>query len=482
MPDDVSGRWSAASLMFCNGAAGSTVKIIVLGAGQVGSAVARNLVAEGNDVTVVDMNKRALDSFGSIDLGVVRGHAAHPNVLTEAGAEDADMIIAATSSDETNMIACQIAYSLFRTTSRIARVRSQQYLKEKATLFQKKHIPIDVLISPEQLVTDHITRIIEHPGALQVVDFADGRVRLVGVVTEEDAPMCGREPAYLKELLPDFDICLATIYRDDAAILPDEKSVTIKKGDLVFFIAAGEKTVEVMSQFHKVEKHFKHVMIAGGGNIGLALAEQLERGRYRVKLIEKNPERANYLAEVLQDTSVLAGDVADQELLQAESLSSMGLFCALTNDDEANILSAMVAKNMGARKVMSLINRPAYVDLVENVFVDIAISPHNVTIGALLRHVRRGDVVAVHSLRKGAAEALEAIAHGDMETSEVVGRRICDLPLHSTSVIGAVVRGTDVLIAHDELVIEAEDHVIILVVDKNHIPEVEKLFQVGVTY
>jgi len=184
----------------------------------------------------------------------------------------------------------------------------------------------------------------------------------------------------------------------------------------------------------------------------------------------------------LQTTSVLEGDVADQELLQTENISSMGLFCALTNDDEANILSAMVAKKIGARKVMSLINRPAYVDLVENDFVDIAISPHNVTIGALLRHVRRGDVVAVHSLRKGSAEALEAIAHGDMETSEVVGRKIKELSLHSSSIIGAIVRGRDVLIAHDDLIIEAEDHVIILVVDKNHIPEIEKLFQVGVTY
>lgn len=458
------------------------MKIIVLGAGQVGSAVAKNLVAEGNDVTVVDLNKRALDSFGSIDLSPVRGHAAYPNVLTEAGAEDADMIIAATSSDETNMIACQIAYSLFRTTSRIARVRSQQYLKRKDVLFQKKHIPIDVLISPEQLVTDHILRIIEHPGALQVMDFADGRVRLVGVVTEGEAPMCGREASMLKELLPDVDICLATIYRDNEAILLSEKSVVIQEGDIVFFIVASEKAVDAMSQFHKVEKHFKHVMIAGGGNIGLALAEKLEVGKYRVKLIEKNLDRANYLADTLNNTSVLAGDVADQELLQTENIHSMGLFCALTNDDEANILSAMVAKNLGARKVMSLINRPAYVDLVENQFVDIAISPHNITIGALLRHVRRGDVVAVHSLRKGSAEALEAIAHGDMETSEVVGRKICDLPLHSSSIIGAIVRGGDVIIAHDDLVIEAEDHVIILVVDKKHIAEIEKLFQVGVTY
>jgi len=222
-------------------------------------------------------------------------------------------------------------------------------------------------------------------------------------------------------------------------------------------------------------------MIAGGGNIGMALAQRLE-SRYRVKIVEKNPERAEQLGEQLHNSLVLCGDVADQDLLLEENISGMDLFCALTNDDEANILSAMVARKMGARSVMSLINRPAYVDLVERGFIDVAISPHNVTIGALLRHVRRGDVVAVHSLRRGMAEALEAIAHGDKETSEVVGKKISDLPLGDGTTIGAVVRGHQVIIGHNDLEIEAEDHVIVFVVDKQLIPSVEDLFQVGVTY
>ena len=249
----------------------------------------------------------------------------------------------------------------------------------------------------------------------------------------------------------------------------------------MFYMAARENTVVIMEQFHRPDKPSRHVMIAGGGNIGMALAQRLET-RYSVKLIEKNPERAQYLAETLDGAMVLNGDVADQELLLEENISSMGLFCALTNDDEANILSAMVARKMGARKVMSLINRPAYVELVEKGFIDVAISPHNVTIGALLRHVRRGDVVAVHSLRRGSAEALEAIAHGDSTTSEVVGRSIAELQLPSGSVIGAIVRDDKVLIARDDLVVEAEDHVIVLVVDKKSINDVENLFQVGVTY
>ena len=456
------------------------MKIIVLGAGQVGSTVAQNLAHENNDVTVVDLNMNTLQELQNrIDLNTVFGHAAHPNVLRMAGAEDADMIIAATNSDETNMIACQIAYTLFRTTSRIARVRSQEFLTEKETLFQKKHIPIDVLISPEKLVTDHIERIIQHPGALQVVDFADGRVRLVGVIAEASAPMTGQSSEAIHGLLPNVGVCIAAIYRDNEPVMPDE--AIIKEDDIVFYIAAKGHTVSIMEQFHQPDKPSKHVMIAGGGNIGMALAQRLE-SRYRVKIVEKNPERAEQLGEQLHNSLVLCGDVADQDLLLEENISSMDLFCALTNDDEANILSAMVARKMGARSVMSLINRPAYVELVERGFIDVAISPHNVTIGALLRHVRRGDVVAVHSLRRGMAEALEAIAHGDKETSEVVGCKISELPLEDGTIIGAVVRGNQVIIGDNDLEIEAEDHVIVFVVDKKLIPEVENLFQVGVTY
>ncbi len=456
------------------------MKIIVLGAGQVGSTVAQNLASENNDVTVVDTDMNTLQELQNrIDLSTVYGHAAHPHVLRQAGAEDADMIIAATNSDETNMIACQIAYTLFKTTSRIARVRSQEYLEEKETLFQKKHIPIDVLISPERLVTDHIERIIQHPGALQVVDFADGRVRLVGVIAEAAAPMTGKPVDAINELLPHVGVCIAAIYRDNDPVMPDK--AIVKEGDIVFYIAAKGHTVSIMEQFHQPDKPSKHVMIAGGGNIGMALAQRLE-SKYRVKIVEKNPERAEKLAESLHSALVLCGDVADQDLLLEENVNSMDLFCALTNDDEANILSAMVARKMGARSVMSLINRPAYVDLVERGFIDVAISPHNVTIGALLRHVRRGDVVAVHSLRRGMAEALEAIAHGDKDTSDVVGRKISELALGAGTVIGAVVRGNQVIIGHNELEIEAEDHVIIFLADKTLIPEVENLFQVGVIY
>ncbi|MCB1754390.1 MAG: Trk system potassium transporter TrkA [Gammaproteobacteria bacterium] len=457
------------------------MKIIVLGAGQVGSTVAQSLARENNDITVVDTDANVLkDLHNTLDIRTILGCGSHPHILKQAGAEDADMIVAATNADEVNMVACQIAYSMFHTPTKIARIRSQGYLSEGAQLFKNDHIPVDVLISPERLVTDHIERIIEHPGALQVVDFADGQVRLVGVTVDENAPMNGMSLSVWKTLLPDVESRITVVYRDEKAIIP-EGSTVIRENDIVFFLASRVNTNEVMAQFRTLEKANRRVMIAGGGNIGSGLAHRLE-GRYQVKLIEANSERSNVLAAELEHTLVFEGDAADHELLISENIQDMDVFCALTNDDEANILSAMLARRMGARKVMSLINRPAYVDLVERGFIDVAVSPHQITIGALLTHIRRGDVVAVHSLRKGAAEAMEAIAHGDETTSRVVGRKIEDLPLPKDATIGALVRGGEMIIAHHDTVIEPEDHVIVLVVDKSQIPDVEKLFQVNVTF
>jgi len=457
------------------------MKIIVLGAGQVGSTVAQSLASEhNNEVTVVDTDKSVLDELGSrLDLNTIVGHASYPEVLRRAGAEDADMIIAATDSDETNIVAIQIAYTLFKTPNKIARIRAADYLLEK-DLFSNNHIPIDVQVSPEELVTDHIRRVIEHPGALQVVDFAGGRVRMVGVEIQEGAAMDGKPLSHLPELLDEVDMRVVAVYRGDEAIIPEGKS-EVEKEDIVFFLSQREYTERVMSQFHDQAAKTKRVMIAGGGNIGLLLARKLEKD-YDVKIIETVKERAEYLAETLSDALVFHGDAADQEMLIDENIQDMDVFCALTNDDEANILSAMLAKRMGANKIMSLINRPAYVDLVEKGIIDVAISPQQITIGSLLTHIRRGDVVAVHSLRKGSAEALEGIAHGDKDTSVLVGREIGEVKLPKSAAIGVIARGDDVLVAHHDTVIEAEDHLIVLITDKRDIATVEQLFEVGLTF
>ncbi|MES9991746.1 MAG: Trk system potassium transporter TrkA [Candidatus Thiodiazotropha sp.] len=456
------------------------MKIIILGAGQVGRSVANALVSEANDITVVDQDEQLLTELQNrLDLGTVRGHAGHPDVLRKAGAEDADMILAVTNSDETNMVACQVAYTVFHTPTKIARVRAQGYL-DYTQLFEQSAVPVDVLISPERLVTDYILKLIEYPGALQVLDFADGRVRLVAVKAYHGGPLVGNALSALYDHMPNVDARVAAIYREGEVIIPMGDTV-IEAEDEVFFIAAAENIRSVMSELRKMEKPYKRIVVAGGGNIGRRLAADLEQ-KYRVKLIETDKVRAREIAERLEMSIVLNGDAADENLLLEENIENTDVFCAVTNDDEDNILSAMLAKRLGAARVMALINRPSYVDLVQSEIIDIAISPQQATIGTLLTHVRRGDVVQVHSLRRGAAEAIEAVAHGDRSSSKVVGRAVEEIKLPAGTTIGAVVRGEEVLIAHHDTMIESGDHVILFLVDKRKIREVEKLFQVGVTF
>ena len=458
------------------------MKIIILGAGQVGSSVAENLVNEANDITIIDTNaERLVELQNRLDLRTVTGNCAHPEVLARAGCEDADLILAVTDSDEVNMAACQIAYTLFHTPTKIARIRAVDYLNHPE-IFAQDSIPIDVIISPEQILTDYIRRLIEFPTALQVLDFAGGLVQLVAVKAFYGGPLVGHELRDLRDHLPNVETRVAAIYRQDRAILPKGNTV-IEADDEVFFIAARKNLRAVMSELRRLDSPVRRIMLVGGGNIGRRLAKTLEQGKYSIKLIDHNPERTRAVAEELHHTTVLLGDAANEDLLLQESIEDTDVFCALTNDDEANILSAMLAKQLGARKVMSLINRGAYVDLVQGVGnIDIAISPQQATIGSLLAHVRRGDVVAVHSLRRGAAEAIEAVAHGDRATSRVVGRTIEDIDLPNGATIGAIVRGEEVIVAHHDTLIEANDHLIIFVVDKKQIPAVEKLFQVAATF
>jgi len=389
------------------------------------------------------------------------------------------MLIAVTNSDETNMIACQIAYTIFHTPTKIARVRSNQYLSYPQ-LFAPESLPVDVLISPEQLVTDYIKRLIEYPGALQVLDFAGGQVQLVAMRVFKGGPMLGHELHEIRDHMPDIDTRVAAIYRKGTPIMPRAETV-IEEHDEVFFIVDRRNTRKVMSELRRVDKPFKRIIIAGGGNIGQRLARTLE-GHLHVKIVDNNKAHARILSEDLGKTIVLLGDASDEELLMEENIEGTDVFIALTNDDEANIMSALLAKRLGARKVMALINRTAYVNLVESGDIDIAISPQQATIGSLLTHVRRGDVVKVHSLRKGAAEAIEAVAHGDSKTSQVVGRSIEEISLPPGTIIGAIVRSGEVIISHHDTMIETDDHVILFLVDKRHIADVEKLFQVNVTF
>jgi trk system potassium uptake protein TrkA len=452
------------------------VKIIILGAGQVGRTAAFHLSREeANDVTVIDVNEEILrDLQDRLDIRTVNGNASSPRILEAAGIASTDILVALTNSDEVNMLACQIAWTLYRTPKKIARVRSADYT-DRDKLFGENGVAVDVWISPEQLVTEYVARLIRYPGALQVLDFADGRVRLVGIRALKGGPLVGQALRTLREHIPAADARVAAIYRAGKSVKPEGETV-IEDGDEVFFLAARDHIRVVMKEMRREEAPARRVVIAGGGNIGFRLASELE-DKNQVKLIERDVKRARRVSELLNRTIVLQGDAADEELLLEENIDSTDVFAALTNSEEANILSAMLAKRLGAHKVMALINKPSYAELIESGSIDVAISPQTVTIGSLLAHVRRGDVVRVHSLRRGAAEALEVVVHGDADSSKVIGRRIEDITLPEGTTLGAVVRGDDVIIAHHDTTVQPDDHLILFLTDRRHIDAVEKLFQ-----
>lgn len=456
------------------------MKIIIIGAGQVGATLAENLANEDNDITVIDPDLTRLRELQDrLDIQTVEGSGSHPAVLAQAGCNDADMLIAVSNQDETNMVACQVAHTLFKTPTKIGRVRSSAYAGYPE-LFNDQALPIDVRISPEKEVTKHLSRLIRYPGALQVMEFADGKVQLVVVKAEKGGPLIDQPISYLREHMPSIQTRIAAIYRDGQSIKPDGNTC-IRANDEVFFLTPQRDVLDVMSELRPLDTPYRRIIIAGGGNIGERLAHSLEK-EYRVKIIERDLERCRYLSENLDNTIVLNGDASKKELLLEENIESTDVFCALTNNDEANIMSSMLAKVLGVRTVMTIINNPAYVDIVQEGMIDIAISPQQTTISSLLSYIRRGDVVNVHSMRKGAAEALEAVAHGDIRSSKVVGRSIAKINLPEGATIGAVVRGDDIILATGDVVIQAEDHVIIFVSNKKQIPAVEQLFQVGLTF
>lgn len=452
------------------------MKIIILGAGQVGSTAAYHLARqEANEVTIVDHNAAVLrDLQDRLDVRTVVGHAAFPTTLERAGAANTDMVIALTSSDEVNMVACHVAHTLFGIATKIARVRSAEYIATP-DLFKPEAIPIDVRISPEQLVTQHIQQLIHYPGSFQVLDFADGRVRLVGVRARRDGLLVNQRIRDLKAHVPDAEVRIAAIYRDGQSV-PTEGETLIRENDEIFFIAARNDIRAVMAEMRKLEPPVRRVVIAGGGNIGLRLASALEQTN-NVKVIERDRDRARRISERLAKAIVLYGDAADEELLLEENIDAADVFVAVTNADEANILSAMLAKELGCKKVMALINRPSYAEMVESGSIDVAISPQQITIGSLLALARHGDMVKVHSLRRGRAEAIEAIAHGTAETSKVVGRRIDQIPLPPGATINVIIRNDKVMEAHHDTVVRTDDHVILFLTDRRQVEQVARLFQ-----
>ena len=469
------------------------MKIIILGAGRVGTSVAESLVSEANDITVIDSDPaRVGEVQGRYDLRGLVGNATQPSLLKEAGAADADMLIAVTAIDEVNLVASKIAAEVFNVPTRIVRVRNTE-LQKHPDLLGEAGFRVTHIIWPEQSVTDLLLRLIEFPEALQVLDFADGRASLIAVRIFAGGPLVQHPIQDLRKHVPGVDTRIVAIFRNGRSI-QCEGSTMIQPGDEVFFLAASQHIRAVMRELRRMDKPVRRVIVAGGGNIGLRLARALDAGEgidwgagFNVKIIESSKRRCEHLATQLSSrVLVLHGDATDEDLLGEEGVAECDLFTSLTNDDESNIMSALLAKRMGARRTIALINRKSYGELMQGGQIDIAISPSHATLSNLLKYVRRGDVVAAHSLRRGAAEALEIIAHGDAKSSKVVGRRVEQIELPKGATIGAVIRGDGegarVLMAHHDTVIEPEDHLIVFVANKRMIARVEKVFQVGVGF
>ena len=452
------------------------MKIVILGAGAVGSTLAA-LLSEENDIVIVDNKSFPLNRLEEeADLKTILGSCSYPNVLVKADIANADMVVAVTGSDETNIVSCMIAKVLNGSIKTIARVREASYLRGKTKeAMDSGLIPVDIHVSPEQLITDQIQGLIDIPGSLQVLEFGTGQLNLVAVRAVKGGPMIGHEIGDLKDHMPKVDTRVAAIFRKGESIIPTG-STSIEADDEVFFISKKGEATNVINEMRTKEDPYKNVIIAGGGKIGSRLAKATQ-GNHNVKIIEADSERARIISEKLASTVVLEGSVSDKSLLHDENIENTDVFAAVTNDDEANVMSCLLAKEMGAHKVIALINNPAYVDLVQGRGIDIAIAPSQITIGTFLAEIEGQDVVKVHSLRRGAAEAIEAIAKESPSGKEsCIGKELGEISLPEGVTIGVLIRGNKGKIAHDHVHLRENDHVIVFLTNKKNLKEVKSIF------
>ncbi len=456
----------------------SMKKIAVLGGGQVGSSLAKILTDDGNDITLVDINSSVLENLQEDnDIKTIHGNASSPSVLEQAELNDCDILIAITGSDEVNLVSCHLAKKMFNVPTVIARLRNSEF-QVSTSGFDLDLFSIDSIISPSKLVTDFIKNIIEHPGAFQAFDFADGKLQVIGATVLKDGPLAGKKLSEFKNHLPNVDVKVVALYRNRKTI-PVNGSTIIEIGDDIFFLATPEN-MRFISELSKNQSRIENIMIAGGGNVGMTLATALSK-KFSTKIIEKNLLRSKYLSESLEDTVVLNDDISDESLLENEGIEDVDFFCSVTNDDQMNILSAKLAKDLGANKSISIINKLSYRKLVSKE-IDVVVSPEDVTIGSILTSVRTSDVVKVHSLGFGEAEILEIIIHGDKNTSKVVDRKVSDLELPTGCKIGAIYRDGNIILIHNDLTIKSNDRLIIYLLHKKDFSKLAKLFQVSIGF
>jgi trk system potassium uptake protein TrkA len=457
------------------------MQVIVCGAGQVGLTIARHLAAENNRVTVIDKTPELIQKIGeNEDFRAIAGFASHPDVLERAGARDADMIVAVTYSDEVNMIACKIAHALFDVPVKIARVRAQSYLDPQwSKLFEHDHMPIDVTISPEIEVARAIRQRLRVPGAFDTLSLAGGRVRAIGTRIEANCPIVNTPLRQLTALFPDLHLIVVTILREGKTIVPTAEDVLLI-GDEVYFIAEESHLTRALAAFGHEEPEANRVVIVGAGNIGLYLAQEIEGKDTRIslKLVESGKERARHVAALLGRTTVVQGDVLDSEILDELNLERVDTLITVTNHDEVNVLASLLAKRRGCKRTIALINTLYYQTIVNTLGIDAVVSPRAITVSTILQHLRRGRIRAAHSLRDGAGELLEAEA---LDTSAIAGKRLEEIKLDRGIIIGAVVRGDEVLMPRGDTVIEAKDRVVLFALP-DQVRKLEKLFTVGLEF
>ncbi len=456
------------------------MRIIILGAGTVGEALARNLVKEDNDVVLIDNSQACLDDIKQrLDVQTVHGNASNPSILIEAGIEQADLIIAVTTTDEANMIGCLIANKLFQVPRAIARIRSEDYY-QYPQLFKKNVIPIQSLICPTELVIHHIIRMIEYPDFSQILTFFNDSVSIVSIETQENDWMQGKTIAEIKKKLKSIQVAIIAIFNHKQFVAVEDTYIMSTK-DTLLFMSSVRHLRSLLNTLQRKRNQNRRIMIAGGGRLGCGLAKQLETN-YQVKLIEKSTKKIETNASQLNKTIVLQGEIADRELLLSENIQDMDIFCALTNDDEANIMGGLQAKYLGVKYAMSLVNRESYIDLIEDSLIDYAISPQFITISSILSKIRRGNMIKVHRLQNAEAEAIELIVEGNEQTSAVIGRLISDIELPPHCIMAGVIRGKRLYFMSSKIILAPKDHVILLLLDKKYLHQLESLFQVNLTF
>lgn len=457
------------------------MKVLICGAGQVGFNIARYLSTETNDITVVDQSSELVRRISdTLDAQGVVGHASHPDVLERAGVRDADILIAVTQADEVNMVACQVAYSLFGVPTRIARIRNQSYLDPRwANLFSRDHLPIDVIISPEVEVARAIVRNMQVPGAFEMIPMADDKVKVIGVRCHDETPVLHTPLRQLTQLFPDLAVTIVGVVRGDRAFVPSKEDQLLP-GDEVYFVVDSRHVGRAMSAFGHEEPEARRVVVIGGGNIGLYLAQEIDKlSGVMVKVIERNEERAHAIASELPErVVVLNGNALEQEILEEANVGTSEMAVSVTDSDEVNILSALLAKRQGAGRTVALLNTTGYAALVGNLGIDVVVNPRAITVSTILQHVRRGRIRQVHSLREGLGEIMEGDAP---ENSSLCGSELRDTKLPPGTIVGAIVRDGEVIEPRGETKIQANDRVVLFAAS-NAVKDVEKLFSVGLEF